>query len=86
MKKLNDDDLEQIMGGNDIARNDLLRMKTENGVLDNSSEVLTSMKEKQIKAKTDSCTCSDRVAIQKEINELINQIDDNALVTQNNFH
>lgn len=58
-------------------------MKTAEGALSSTIEILKTLKEKAINAATDTNTDEDRAIIQKEINQLIDQIDDNALVTFN---
>ena len=58
-------------------------MKTAEGAVSSTVEILKSLKEKAINAATDTNTDSDRATIQKEINQFIDQIDDNALVTFN---
>ena len=58
-------------------------MKTAEGAVSSTVEILKSLKEKAINAATDTNTDSDRATIQKEIDQFIDQIDDNALVTFN---
>ena len=58
-------------------------MKTAEGALSSTIDILKTLKEKAINAATDTNTDEDRAIIQKEINQLIDQIDDNALVTFN---
>ena len=65
------------------AQNDMSLMKTAEGALGNTVEVLKTLKAKAIDAANDSNTNEDRQTIQKEINQLVDQIDDNALVTFN---
>ena len=73
MKKLNDEELNQVIGGNNIVGND---------TVGTGGASLTSIKEKQIKAATDTCTASDRASVQQEITPLIQQIDENALINK----
>ena len=58
-------------------------MKTAEGAVSSTMEILKTLKEKAINAATDTNTDSDRATIQKELNQYIDQIDDNALTTFN---
>lgn len=58
-------------------------MKTAEGAVSSTIEILKSLKEKAINAATDTNTDQDRATIQKELNQFIDQIDDNALTTFN---
>ena len=53
------------------------------GALQNTIEILKTLKEKAIQPATDTSTEVDRAATQKEINASVQQIDDNALLTFN---
>ena len=68
---------------NQNAQNDSSLMKTAEGAVGNTVEILRALKEKAINAANDSNTDEDRQTIQKEINQFIDQIDDNALVQFN---
>ena len=68
---------------NQNTQNGSSLMKTAEGAVANTVEILKTLKEKAINAATDTNTDSDRVTIQKEINQFIDQIDDNALTTFN---
>ena len=68
---------------NQNTQNDSSLMKTAEGAVANTIEILKSLKEKAINAANDSNTDEDRATLQKEIDQLIDQIDDNALVTFN---
>ena len=68
---------------NQNTQNDLSMMKTAEGAVSSTVEILKSLKEKAINAANDSNTDSDRQTIQKEMDQFIDQIDDNALVTFN---
>ena len=68
---------------NQNAQNDSSLMKTAEGAVGNTVEILRALKEKAINAANDSNTDEDRATIQKEINQFIDQIDDNALVQFN---
>jgi len=58
-------------------------MKTAEGAVSSTVEILKSLKEKAINAATDTNTDADRATIQKELDQFIDQIDDNALTTFN---
>ena len=58
-------------------------MKTAEGAVQNTVEILKALKEKAINAANDSNTDEDRQTIQKEVDQFIDQIDDNALVQFN---
>ncbi len=58
-------------------------MKVAEGAVNNTVEILKTLKEKAINAATDTNTDTDRATIQKEINQFIDQINDNALATFN---
>jgi flagellin len=58
-------------------------MKTAEGAVSSTVEILKSLKEKAINAATDTNTDADRATIQKELDQFIDQIDDNALATFN---
>ena len=58
-------------------------MKVAEGAVSSTVEALRTFKAKAIDAANDTNTDSDRAIIQKELDQLMNQIDDNALVTFN---
>ncbi len=58
-------------------------MKVAEGAVSNTVEILKTLKEKAINAATDTNTDDDRATIQKEIDQFVDQINDNALVTFN---
>jgi len=64
-------------------QNDSALMKTAEGAVSNTIEILKTLKERAINAANDSNTDEDRATIQKEIDQFIDQIDDNALVQFN---
>ena len=68
---------------NQNSQNDASLMKTAEGAVGNTVEILRALKEKAINAANDSNTDEDRATIQKELNQFIDQIDDNALVQFN---
>ena len=68
---------------NQNVQNDAALMKTAEGAVSNTIEVLKALKEKAINSANDSNTDEDRRTIQKEMDQFIDQIDDNALVQFN---
>jgi flagellin len=68
---------------NQNTQNDSSLMKTAEGAVGNTIEILKALKEKAINSANDSNTDEDRKTIQKEVDQFIDQIDDNALVTFN---
>lgn len=65
------------------AQNGQSMMKVAEGAVSSTVDILKTMKEKAINAANDSNTDADRAAIQKELDQSIDQIDDNALITYN---
>ena len=68
---------------NQNTQNGSSMMKTAEGAVSSTVEILKALKEKAISAANDSNTDDDRRIIQKEMDQFIDQIDDNALVTFN---
>ena len=68
------------------VQNDMAMMKTAESSVTSTLEILKTLKEKAIDAANDTNTDDDRLTIQKEVDQLIDQIDDNALVTFNGKH
>ncbi len=58
-------------------------VKVASGALDSTVDILRTMKEKAINAANDTNTDADRATIQKEWDQMIDQIDDNANITYN---
>ena len=58
-------------------------MKVAEGAVSSTVDILKTLKEKVINAANDTNTDADRQTIQKELNQSIDQIDDNANVTYN---
>ena len=58
-------------------------MRTAQGAVQSTIEILKTLKEKAINAANDTNTDEDRALIQKEGDHLIDQIDENALTTYN---
>jgi flagellin len=58
-------------------------MKVAEGAVSSTVDILKTLKEKVINAANDTNTDDDRATIQKELNQSIDQIDDNANITYN---
>ena len=58
-------------------------LNVANGAMSSTLEILQTLKEKAIAASNDTAKDSDRATIQKEMNQYIDQINDNSLVTYN---
>ena len=65
------------------TQNGSAMMKVAEGAVNNTVEILKTLKEKAINAATDTNTDSDRATLQKEIDQFVDQINDNALATFN---
>lgn len=65
------------------AQNGSSMIKVAEGALQSSVEVLRTMKERALNAANDTNTDDDRLTIQKELDQSIDQLDENALVTYN---
>ena len=72
---LTDEQLDSVLGGVDYGT-----MITGAGSV---ADILKTLKEKVINAANDTNTDVDRAAIQKEMDQTIAQVDDNAFVTFN---
>jgi flagellin len=68
---------------NQNTQNGSSMLKVAEGAVANTVEILKTLKEKAINAATDTNTDEDRATIQKEINQFVDQINDNALITFN---
>ncbi len=68
---------------NSNVQNGSAMLRTAEGAVQSTVEVLTTLKEKAINAANDSNTDADRATIQKEFNQLIDQLDENADVRYN---
>ena len=76
----------QVRGLNqdiDNTQNAISMMKTAEGAISSTVEILKTMKEKAINAANDTNTDTDRAIIQKELDQSIDQVDDNASATFN---
>jgi flagellin len=68
---------------NSNTQNGNSMMKVAEGAVSSTVDILKTLKEKVINAANDTNTDQDRQTIQKELDQSIDQIDDNALVTYN---
>ena len=68
---------------NQNTQNGSSMMKVAEGAVSSTVEILKTLKEKAVNAANDSNTDSDRLTIQKELDQSIDQINDNANVTFN---
>lgn len=68
---------------NQNTQNGSSMMKVAEGAVSSTVEILKTLKQKVINAANDSNTDKDRATIQKELNQSIDQINDNANVTFN---
>ncbi|MBO5628665.1 MAG: flagellin, partial [Aeriscardovia sp.] len=76
----------QIRGldqANSNTQNGNAMMKVAEGAVSSTVDILKTLKEKVINAANDINTDSDRQTIQKELDQSIDQIDDNANITYN---
>ncbi len=58
-------------------------LKTASGAVESTVEIIRTLKEKVLNAANDTNTDEDRKIIQKELDQMIDQIDDNAAMTYN---
>ncbi len=65
------------------AQNGKSLLQVAGGAVESSISILRTMKEKAINAANDTNTDADRATIQKELDEIIDQLDDNAEATFN---
>ncbi len=65
------------------TKNGSALLRTAEGAVQSTIDILKALKEKAINAANDTNTDEDRRLIQKEVDRLIDQIDDNALTTYN---
>ncbi len=75
--------LEQCMAN---VHNGKSMMNVADGAMSNTLDILTTLKEKAIAAANSTANDKDRAAIQQEMNQYIDQIDDNSLVTFNGMY
>lgn len=75
--------LRSLEQANQNTQNGSSLMKVAEGAVSSTVDILKTMKEKAVDAANDSNTDSDRQTMQKEFDQFIDQIDDNANVTYN---
>ena len=63
------------------TQNGSTMLKTAEGAIENTVDVLRTLKEKVLNAANDTNTDWDRTTIQKELDQALEQIDDNSRVT-----
>lgn len=68
---------------NDNAQTGANMLKTAEGAVSSTVDILRTLKEKAINAANDTNTDADRATIQKEFDQAIDQIDENANMTYN---
>jgi len=68
---------------NQNSQNGNSLLKTAEGAVSSTVDILKTLKEKVVNAANDTNTTADRQIIQKELNQAIDQINDNANVTFN---
>ena len=68
---------------NQNSQNASSLMKNAEGAVERTIDILRTLKQKAIDAASDTNTDDDRATIQKELDQFIDQIDDNALITFN---
>ena len=68
---------------NQNAQNGGALLKTAEGAMQNTVDALRTLKEKAIDSANDTNTNEDRATMQKEFDQLVDQVDDNALTTYN---
>lgn len=61
-------------------------LKVAEGAVANTVDIISTLKEKVLNAANDTNTDSDRAQIQKELDQMVDQIDDNANVTYNGMY
>ena len=75
--------LRSLEQDNQNVQNGSSMLKVAEGAMASTVDILKTMKEKVINAANDTNSDADRAIIQKEINQAIDQIDDNANVSYN---
>lgn len=78
-----DTQLRSLEQDNANAQNGSSLLKTAEGAVSSTVDILKTLKEKAINAANDTNTDADRATMQKEFDQAIDQIDDNANVTFN---
>ena len=75
--------LRSLEQDNQNAQNGSALLRTAEGAVSSTVDILRTLKEKVINAANDSNTDEDRATIQKELNQAVDQLEDNANVTYN---
>ena len=75
--------LRSLDQANQNTQNASTMIKVAEGAVSSTLDLVRTMKEKAIDAANDHNSDTDRMTIQKEMNQFIDQVDDNALVTFN---
>ena len=75
--------LRSLEQDNQNAQNGSSMLKTAEGAIQSSVDILRTLKEKVINAANDTNTDADRATIQKELDQAVEQLDENAQVTYN---
>jgi flagellin len=65
------------------AQRGISMLKTAEGAVNSTVDILRTLKEKVLSAANGTASDADRRIVQKELNEFVDQIDDNALVNYN---
>ena len=68
------------------VQNDSAMLKTAEAAAASTLEIIKTLKDKAVQSANDDNTDADRAVIQKEIDQLIDQVNDNAMVTFNGKH
>ena len=68
---------------NQNTQNGSALLNTAEGAMQSTADVLRTLKEKAINSANDTNTNEDRATMQKEFDQLIDQVDDNAMTTYN---
>lgn len=75
--------LRSLEQDNQNAQNGSSMLKTAEGAVQSTVDILRTLKEKVINAANDTNTDADRATIQKELDQSVDQLDENAGVTYN---
>ena len=75
--------LRALEQANQNTQNASTMIKVAEGAVNSTLDLVRTMKEKAIDSANDTNSDTDRLTIQKELNQFIDQVDDNALVTFN---
>lgn len=75
--------LRSLEQDNQNAQNGSALLRTAEGAVSSTVDILRTLKEKVINAANDTNTDADRATIQKELDQSVDQLEDNAAVTYN---